>query len=154
MSQLLLARPRLCPSGSGKGLILLPDWGSVKGLWQLCAWHPWDLPPSHMPGPAYTASRDSPQTWVSFSGLTSSAQPSSLHPLLPRAPPQGGADACTARKAGRLRDRHLGVSTVLETQLHEWPAVRPGRPPQLLQACFFVVRGGNGALLRTAPSRR
>lgn len=35
----------------------------------------------------------------------------------------------------------LGSEHRVETQLHEWPAVGPGRPPQLLQACFFVVRG-------------
>lgn len=156
MPQLLLARH--CPSGSRKGLVLLPNWGSVKGLWQLCARHTWESTSQSHAGTGL-ASKQGHSAHLGFflwAHQFRPAQPISLHPLLPRAPPQGGADACTARKAGRgaeawaRRSQHcVGNPAPSVVSGGTWA---PFSVPSGLS--FFVCKRGNGALLRAAVSTR
>ena len=89
-------------------------------------WHPWEstFPVTCWEWLTSKVGRPS-RPRVSCSVLTSSSQPSSLHPLPLKSQAQDRADGCTACEAGGWKDGHLGVSTVLGTQLHPWSVMRP-----------------------------
>lgn len=134
--------PRHCPSASTEGLALLRlgvCWWTVAAL---SVAHLGVHLPSNKPGLAYQKG-GRPSRLGFRSLLTSSSQPSSLHPLPPKARPQGGADVCKAWEARGLKDGCSGVSAVLETQLHGWSAVGPQQTSWApLSLSFFVCKRG------------